>query len=176
MYSYKSFRHYKQNYYQSELGEDIERKIIQNYINDYPWTLDSIYNDHASIVLIKEDYTWAQAYIKELGERFEGTVVELDEIKKIMKQYVNDGSYRAIDSPPRLNSISADRYKIFIVEDMEFVELVMKFLKKRPASNSFPIEEAISSIKTALITLKKENDVFARKVDFIVEEAKIELT
>jgi len=35
----------------------------------------------------------------------------LDEVKKIMKQYVDDRSYNVMDSPPKLNSISSDRYK-----------------------------------------------------------------
>jgi len=175
IYRYKTFKYYKEQYLQYRLNEDVEKEIIKNYINDYPWTPDPIYNEHASIDLIKEDYGWAQAYIKKLAARFEGTVVELDEVKKIMKQYIYDRSYSAIDSPPKLNSISSDRYKTFIVEDMEFVELVIKFLKKRPASNSFPIEQAIDSIKIALITLKNENDFFARKVDFIIDKAKIEL-
>lgn len=175
MYSYKSFRYHKQNYYQGKLREDIEKEIIENYIDDYPWTPDGIYNEHARIDLIKEDYEWTEEYIEALGKRYIGTDIKIEDVKKIMKQYIDDMSYQAIDSPPKLNSISTDIYKTFIVADVEFVELMMKFLKKHPSENGFPIEIAVKSIKTALIELKEVNDIFARKVDFIVGQAKIKL-
>jgi hypothetical protein len=176
IYRYKTFKYYKDEYLQNRLDKDIEKEIIQNYINDYPWSPDPIYNEHASIDLIKEDYEWAQAYIKKLESRFESRVVELNEVKKIMQQFVDDKSHSIVDSPPKLNSISIKKYKSFILEDMEFVMLLVKFLKKRPLDYDFKIDKAIESIKKALSELKEENNIFSRKVDFIVDNAKIKLT